>query len=579
MADATKELEIVLRLKDELSAKLGGAELKVKALQAATYELDKSGKQFSTTQERQNAILQRAIELNDKTAKAELNNLSSIQRLDKATQQLNQTHQNLQKGQGASTRATVDFSRVLQDSVGFQYSFSQGMMGIANNLDPFRMSMQSARQEMGSWGAVAKSLFSGTGGMILGFNAIVLAAQVLPGLFKDTAQEVSRIEEAFGRLAQISGGYKGVVFDEEEARRALQSFKDEVYRIDQLAAAKRNALSVELVKNGQQALTNKLSDYYTEKQKEEIALAQSGIIVLTEQIKIREAETVVREKLIQAGGRTREQIEAEEKATRKATAARIEYNESFKTAPDKGGDVDERLLDAKNNLRLKKKERDETLMLTRVFDTQYNGIQGISDAELAAIRLAGIERQKEQDKALEKELLILQAKQDAVQRFGSAVSGYLADWVLNGERLSTVLSRAAEYFERKILETVADKAVQALLGKVLGGGSGFLGSILGWLGWADGGYTGSGGRNEVAGVVHKGEYVIPQSIVQSSPQLISSIESKRTGYASGGMVGGNTININITADSTSSGKRIVKEIQGYMRQIGVNTLAEIPARA
>lgn len=579
MADATKELEIVLRLKDELSAKLGGAELKVKALQAATYELDKSGKQFSTTQERQNAILQRAIELNDKTAKAELNNLSSIQRLDKATQQLNHTHQNLQKGQGASTRATVDFSRVLQDSVGFQYSFSQGMMGIANNLDPFRMSMQSARQEMGSWGAVAKSLFSGTGGMILGFNAIVLAAQVLPGLFKDTAQEVSRIEEAFGRLAQISGGYKGVVFDEEEARRALQSFKDEVYRIDQLAAAKRNALSVELVKNGQQALTNKLSDYYTEKQKEEIALAQSGIIVLTEQIKIREAETVVREKLIQAGGRTREQIEAEEKATRKATVARIQYNESFVTSPDKGDGVDEKLLEAKNKLRLKKKERDETLMLTRVFDTQYNGIQGISDAELEAIRLAGIERQKEQDKALQKELQILQAKQDAVQRFGTAVSGYLADWVLNGERLSTVLSRAAEYFERKILETVADKAVQALLGKVLGGGSGFLGSILGWLGWADGGYTGSGSRNEVAGVVHKGEYVIPQSMVQSSPQLISAIENKRTGYASGGMVGGNTININITADSTSSGKRIVKEIQGYMRQIGVNTLAEIPARA
>lgn len=35
-------------------------------------------------------------------------------------------------------------------------------------------------------------------------------------------------------------------------------------------------------------------------------------------------------------------------------------------------------------------------------------------------------------------------------------------------------------------------------------------------GWASGGYTGSGGANEIAGIVHKGEYVIPQSGVNQS---------------------------------------------------------------
>jgi hypothetical protein len=38
-------------------------------------------------------------------------------------------------------------------------------------------------------------------------------------------------------------------------------------------------------------------------------------------------------------------------------------------------------------------------------------------------------------------------------------------------------------------------------------------------GFADGGYTGMGGVNEIAGVVHKGEYVVPQSGVDQKTGL------------------------------------------------------------
>ena len=61
-------------------------------------------------------------------------------------------------------------------------------------------------------------------------------------------------------------------------------------------------------------------------------------------------------------------------------------------------------------------------------------------------------------------------------------------------------------------------------------------------GYADGGYTGRGGRYEVAGVVHRGEYVVPQPIM-SDPRVIDSvalIEAIRShalpGYADGGHV-------------------------------------------
>lgn len=56
--------------------------------------------------------------------------------------------------------------------------------------------------------------------------------------------------------------------------------------------------------------------------------------------------------------------------------------------------------------------------------------------------------------------------------------------------------------------------------------------------FAYGGYTGDGGKYEPKGVVHGGEYVIPQWMVQKSPALIGSLESTRKrGYADGGFVG------------------------------------------
>ena len=65
------------------------------------------------------------------------------------------------------------------------------------------------------------------------------------------------------------------------------------------------------------------------------------------------------------------------------------------------------------------------------------------------------------------------------------------------------------------------------------------------VGFSEGGYTGAGGRLEVAGVVHRGEYVVPQPEMRD-PQvaaMVASIESKRRrtssknalpGYAEGG---------------------------------------------
>ena len=57
--------------------------------------------------------------------------------------------------------------------------------------------------------------------------------------------------------------------------------------------------------------------------------------------------------------------------------------------------------------------------------------------------------------------------------------------------------------------------------------------------FSDGGFTGNGARLEPAGIVHKGEYVVPAWMVRKQPDLVAQLESVRSnGFASGGMVGG-----------------------------------------
>ncbi|CAB4219545.1 hypothetical protein UFOVP1615_31 [uncultured Caudovirales phage] len=73
------------------------------------------------------------------------------------------------------------------------------------------------------------------------------------------------------------------------------------------------------------------------------------------------------------------------------------------------------------------------------------------------------------------------------------------------------------------------------------------------VGFAEGGYTGSGGKYEPAGIVHKGEYVVPQHLMRTFAPMIGQIEQARTGgYANGGFVS-ESISREATASATLIG--------------------------
>lgn len=94
---------------------------------------------------------------------------------------------------------------------------------------------------------------------------------------------------------------------------------------------------------------------------------------------------------------------------------------------------------------------------------------------------------------------------------------------------------------RNLINSLIDAALQAaLLGKGPLGGLGGVGTgLLGMLfGFADGGYTGDGGKYQPAGVVHRGEYVLSKEATRRAGVAnLDALHSSLKGYSAGGYVG------------------------------------------
>lgn len=118
------------------------------------------------------------------------------------------------------------------------------------------------------------------------------------------------------------------------------------------------------------------------------------------------------------------------------------------------------------------------------------------------------------------------------------------------DNMQTAVQKANE-----IIALVKDTFATSTGGRARAGGGSFGATTYeGWLkaplagirGFADGGYTGRGGKYEAAGVVHRGEYVIPAKHVNQATGLpnadamgrLQRGAPTRQGYANGGFVRG-----------------------------------------
>lgn len=139
---------------------------------------------------------------------------------------------------------------------------------------------------------------------------------------------------------------------------------------------------------------------------------------------------------------------------------------------------------------------------------------------------ASVEAQKLQ----ESQEGVRQAAEDFKQTGKDVASGFIND-LRQGKSMAEALAGALN----KVVDKLIDVALNAAFGLGGGGmGGGLLAGIGALFGFANGGYTGNGGKYEPAGIVHKGEYVFD---AQATKKLGAKNLAKLAGYANGGMVG------------------------------------------
>lgn len=149
----------------------------------------------------------------------------------------------------------------------------------------------------------------------------------------------------------------------------------------------------------------------------------------------------------------------------------------------------------------------------------------------------------------EKQDEIRQRAEEAMATAKDVTRGII-DGFLEGASAADILKDSL----KKIADTLLNDVLNSIF-KVqnVSGGGGFLSSIFGGLFggggskfpsapgglYADGGYTGDGGKYQPAGVVHKGEYVFDKAAVAAAggPAAMEAMRRGLKGYANGGAVG------------------------------------------
>lgn len=130
----------------------------------------------------------------------------------------------------------------------------------------------------------------------------------------------------------------------------------------------------------------------------------------------------------------------------------------------------------------------------------------------------------------------LELRRDVLKGVFDDLRSALQDGKLDWQDFSNIALNALNKIVDKIENDLIDSLLQ--VGSSTGkGGGGILGGLLGLFGFRSGGYTGSGGANQPAGVVHGGEYVFSKAAVdKAGVGNLDAMHKSLKGYASGGYV-------------------------------------------
>ncbi|MBN9437036.1 tape measure protein [Bosea sp. (in: a-proteobacteria)] len=187
----------------------------------------------------------------------------------------------------------------------------------------------------------------------------------------------------------------------------------------------------------------------------------------------------------------------------------------------------------------------------------------------------------------------LDGARDAQKFFAQEVTDGLTDMILEGKSAAEVIQNLAKALLKAALQAalMGSGPLAGLFGTK--GAEGAVGGIFGlfgkMFGFAEGGFTGAGGKYEPAGIVHRGEYVVSKRAVEriGVGNLETLHRGALKGFDTGGFVGAaplsapslpdaagisattmNAVNQNVTVNVTGGSSGDAKADQKFAELIG-----------
>lgn len=198
------------------------------------------------------------------------------------------------------------------------------------------------------------------------------------------------------------------------------------------------------------------------------------------------------------------------------------------------------------------RERQAVTDLIAQLDFEYSliGKSAAQQDKMNALRQAGAAATVEEQLAIANKIDAINRESEAYEKTKAAAeeardaardfAGTLVDGFIEGASAAEVLGNALKNLGSRLINSGLDSLFSGggLLGGLFGGGASKYAGLSGGL-FADGGYTGDGGKYQPAGVVHKGEYVFDQAAVKAAggPAAMEAMRLGLKGYADGGYVG------------------------------------------
>ncbi|MNH49237.1 hypothetical protein D3C73_08080 [compost metagenome] len=226
-------------------------------------------------------------------------------------------------------------------------------------------------------------------------------------------------------------------------------------------------------------------------------------------------------------------------------------------------------------------------------ETELSRTPGLTDADkqarrdalgqVQAAQAAAVNRQNMspleawRDQSLKTADEIAEAYESIAARGLDALNDGIVDAIMNSKDLGETFSQVARQILADLLSIsvrrgITEPLVNALFGGN-GSGAGRVASSTNWLskalsagrsflGFDKGGYTGDGGVQEPAGIVHKGEYVFSAEAVRRiGAARLETMHANLKGFSAGGLVGMSLPSLSIPGMSGGAGsQRVIHEV-------------------